>query len=72
MGGDVGLGGVGRNQGGDAGDCGMIAAGQIVRTVGEGRRQGETERADEVAVSVGHELEGEVVWCVEGHCGSIG
>jgi hypothetical protein len=33
LGGDIGLDGVGRNEGGDAGDGGVVAAGQIVRAV---------------------------------------
>ena len=57
--GEIGLGGVGRHEGGDAGDGSVIALGESVRTVGERRRQGDAERADEMIIGVGGKLEGD-------------
>jgi len=58
--GKVGFGGVGRREGGDAGDDGVIAAGEVFRAVGKRRRQGEAQRADELPIGVGRKLAGEV------------
>jgi hypothetical protein len=51
---EIGLGGVGGNEGGDARDGSVIALGESIGVVGERRRQGEAERADEMIVGGMH------------------
>jgi hypothetical protein len=65
-GGENGLGGIGRHERGDGRDGGVIAAGEIVRVVGNGRRQAEAERADEVVIGVGRKPVVQLVWCRAG------
>jgi hypothetical protein len=54
-GGEVGLVGIGREEAGDLGDGGVVAADAILRRVGEGRERG-AQRVDELVVDVPGEL----------------
>ena len=60
LGGEGGLVGVGGEQGGDQGDGGVVAAGEVFRGVGDRRREGGAEGVDELVVHVAGEEEGEV------------
>ena len=59
LGGDIGLGGVVRREGGDAGDDGVVAAAPLRGIVGERRRQGGAKGVDQVAIGVGLEQVGD-------------
>jgi hypothetical protein len=58
--GDIGPGGVGRTERGDAGDGGVIAPEQIFRGAGERRQRG-AQRVDQLAIDVARQLVAEVV-----------
>ena len=56
LGGEQGLGDIGRAEGGDGGDCGRVAHGAVVRRGGEARRQGSDEGIQGLAGDGGGEL----------------
>jgi hypothetical protein len=63
LGGQLGLIGVDRGQGGDSGDGGVVSSEQRFRGVGYGRGKQGYEGVDEVAVGLGREVYGRV-WLV--------
>lgn len=62
LGGKVGLVGIGREQRGHVGDGGVVAAGEVLRRVGDRWRERAAEGVDDLIVGVPTELEGGVGW----------
>ena len=60
--GESGLVGGGGQQCGDRGDGGVVAADEVLRRVGDGRRERRAEGVDGLVVNVPGKPEGEVEW----------
>ena len=71
LGGEAGLLGVGRQQGGGLGDGGVVAADEVVGGVGDRRREGGAEAVGELVVHVPRELDGEVGVLEALHAGNV-
>ena len=60
LGGEVGFVSVGWQQRGDLSDGGIVAAGEVLGRIGDGRRERGAEGMDDLVVGVAGELEGQV------------